>query len=82
LNELDNEMSMPSGEPESPSSMDDSKSDKKLAKRVLPPPERMVTRGVSGAIRHRSVDEILSAAEVINISPFLLPVEMLLLLTH
>ncbi|KAI7818843.1 hypothetical protein BC939DRAFT_275951 [Gamsiella multidivaricata] len=31
-------------------------------KRVLPPPERMVTRGVSGAIRHRSVDEILGTA--------------------
>ncbi|KAF9350215.1 chromatin modification- protein VID21, partial [Mortierella sp. AD094] len=31
-------------------------------KRMLPPPERMVTRGVSGAIRHRSVDEILGAA--------------------
>ncbi|RUP11987.1 hypothetical protein BC936DRAFT_139874 [Jimgerdemannia flammicorona] len=29
-------------------------------KRVLPPPERMVTRGVSGAIRHKSVDEIIS----------------------
>ncbi|OAQ36278.1 hypothetical protein K457DRAFT_381845 [Linnemannia elongata AG-77] len=32
------------------------------AKRTLPPPERMVTRGVSGAIRHRSVDEILGTA--------------------
>ncbi|OZJ02938.1 hypothetical protein BZG36_04554 [Bifiguratus adelaidae] len=32
-------------------------------KRTLPPPERMVTRGVSGAIRHKSVDEILSAAD-------------------
>lgn len=31
-------------------------------KRMLPPPERMVTRGVSGAIRHRSVDEILGTA--------------------
>jgi hypothetical protein len=64
LNELDSETDTPNAEAHSPSYLDDPKSDKRLAKRVLPPPERMVTRGVSGAIRHRSVDEILSAAEV------------------
>lgn len=38
---------------------------KKAARRiVLPPPERMVTRGVSGAIRHKSVGEILSGLDV------------------
>lgn len=35
-----------------------------MARRVPPPPERMVTRGVSGAIRHRSVGEILSGLDV------------------
>lgn len=64
LNELDGEPDTPNTDVHSPSYLDDLKSDKRLAKRVLPPPERMVTRGVSGAIRHRSVDEILSAAEV------------------
>lgn len=39
---------------------------KKAQKRVLPPPERMVTRGVSGAIRHKSVGEILSGLDVSN----------------
>jgi len=63
LNELDGEPDTPNTDVHSPSYLDDLKSDKRLAKRVLPPPERMVTRGVSGAIRHRSVDEILSAAE-------------------
>ncbi|KAI8089856.1 uncharacterized protein BX664DRAFT_315017 [Halteromyces radiatus] len=37
--------------------------DKKLARRVLPPPARMVTRGVSGAVRPKSVDEILSSLD-------------------
>lgn len=35
-----------------------------MARRVPPPPERMITRGVSGAIRHKSVDEILSGLDV------------------
>ena len=33
-------------------------------RRVPPPPERMVTRGVSGAIRHKSVGEILNGLDV------------------
>lgn len=38
---------------------------KKAARRInLPPPERMVTRGVSGAIRLKSVGEILSGLDV------------------
>ncbi|KAI9284069.1 hypothetical protein BC943DRAFT_353222 [Umbelopsis sp. AD052] len=63
LQELDNASDISNADLLSPTYLDDPKSDKRLAKRVLPPPERMVTRGVSGAIRHRSVDEILSAAE-------------------
>jgi hypothetical protein len=37
---------------------------KKAARRALPPPARMVTRGVSGAVRPRSVGEILSSLDV------------------
>lgn len=37
---------------------------KKLSRRLPPPPVRMVTRGVSGAVRPKSVDEILSSLDV------------------
>ncbi|CAO3653154.1 unnamed protein product [Mucor fragilis] len=36
---------------------------KSLNRRVPPPPVRMVTRGVSGAVRPKSVDEILSSLD-------------------
>ncbi|KAI8885523.1 hypothetical protein K501DRAFT_284231 [Backusella circina FSU 941] len=36
---------------------------KKAARRLPPPPARMVTRGVSGAVRPRSVGEILSSLD-------------------
>ncbi|KAF7724690.1 chromatin modification- protein VID21 [Apophysomyces ossiformis] len=36
---------------------------KKSARRMPPPPARMVTRGVSGAIRHKSVEEILAGLD-------------------
>ncbi|KAI9310322.1 hypothetical protein BX666DRAFT_1280241 [Dichotomocladium elegans] len=45
-----------------------SSTEKRIARRVPPPPERMVTRGVSGAIRHKSVGEILSGLDHNNIS--------------
>jgi hypothetical protein len=50
----------------SPSPNSDSTSDlsKKLLRRMPPPPVRMVTRGVSGAVRPKSVDEILSSLDV------------------
>lgn len=44
--------SSPSEQPVSPS------------RRVVSPPVRMVTRGVSGAVRPKSVDEILSSLDV------------------
>lgn len=37
---------------------------KKMTRRLPPPPVRMVTRGVSGAVRPKSVDEILSSLDV------------------
>lgn len=53
--------STPGGTPSAQSNSAETSPSRKL-KRMLPPPERMVTRGVSGAIRHRSVDEILGTA--------------------
>ncbi|KAF9979824.1 chromatin modification- protein VID21, partial [Modicella reniformis] len=53
--------STPEGTPSAQSNSAETSPSRKL-KRMLPPPERMVTRGVSGAIRHRSVDEILGTA--------------------
>ncbi|KAI7861721.1 hypothetical protein BDF14DRAFT_259161 [Spinellus fusiger] len=42
---------------------------KRLARKIPPPPVRMVTRGVSGAIRHRSVEEILAGLDKDRPSP-------------
>lgn len=41
---------------------------KSLSRRVPPPPVRMVTRGVSGAVRPKSVDEILSSLDQKDLS--------------
>jgi len=53
--------STPGGTPSAQSNSAETSPSRK-SKRTLPPPERMVTRGVSGAIRPRSVDEILGTA--------------------
>lgn len=44
--------------------LDGSDPSRKLFRRMPPPPVRMVTRGVSGAVRPKSVDEILSSLDV------------------
>lgn len=43
---------------------DGSDPSRKLFRRMPPPPVRMITRGVSGAVRPKSVDEILSSLDV------------------
>lgn len=64
LNDSNVKLNTSKQESTSPSPTLDGSDPSKKSRRMPPPPARMVTRGVSGAVRPKSVDEILSSLDV------------------